>query len=119
MCEYCLQSKCPPPCPNFESENRVVGTCSVCGQEIYDNEYVYRVSDDEAIHCDCAERFTLEEIFDLQDINVDRPVLSTGVSIRELYNAVGVNISQSFRNQDIDAETVFENLNIEKLRAEY
>lgn len=52
MCEYCLQSICPPGCPNHKKE-KARYYCSICGQPIIDGEEYIQNADDEYVHFEC------------------------------------------------------------------
>jgi hypothetical protein len=64
----------------------------VCNADILEGEEVYRVADDEAIHADCVQGFTPEEVFQLSEINP----------------------SNTFRYSDIDGSTFLELFGIRK-----
>ena len=91
MCEICRQTPCHNMCPNAE-QKKAVGTCSVCGGEIIEGDSIFRVADDEAIHADCVQGFTPEEVFSLMNISP----------------------SQTFRNSDIDGSVFLEIFGIRK-----
>lgn len=92
MCEICRQNPCHNMCPNYEDKREAVGICSVCGQEFYEGDEIYQVADDEAIHADCVQGFTPEEVFSL--LNIDP--------------------SQTFRNSDIEGSVFLELFGIQK-----
>ena len=94
MCEICRQTPCHNMCPNADPR-RVVGCCSVCYGEILEGDEIYQVADDEAIHADCVQGFTPEEVFSLLEIEP----------------------SQTFRNSDIDGGTFLEFFGIRKEEA--
>ena len=71
---------------------KVVGTCSVCGGDIIEGDSIFQVTDDKAIHADCVQGFTPEEVFSLMNISP----------------------SQTFRNSDIDGSTFLEMFGIQK-----
>lgn len=91
MCEICRQHPCHNLCPNAEPR-RVVGVCSVCQSEILEGEEIYQVASDEAIHANCVQGFTPEEVFSLLEINP----------------------SWTFRNSDIEGSTFLELFGIQK-----
>lgn len=95
MCEMCRQTPCHNMCPNAENAKRVVGYCSVCKQGIFDGDEIYQVADDEAIHADCVQGFTPEEVFTLCEIDP----------------------SQTFRNSDIEGSVFLELFGIRKEEA--
>lgn len=95
MCDYCGTYPHHNMCPNAENAKRVVGYCSVCKQDIFEGDEIYQVADDEAIHADCVQGFTPEEVFTLLDIDP----------------------SQTFRNSDIDGGTFLEVFGIRKEEA--
>lgn len=68
MCDICRHTPCDPRCPHAEPP-RVVGTCSVCCGEICEGEEIFSLNDNEAIHADCVQGFTFEELFTLTDID--------------------------------------------------
>jgi hypothetical protein len=39
ICEICKQNPCHPKCPN--KIRRVRGSCEVCGENLYEDEYYY------------------------------------------------------------------------------
>lgn len=84
MCEYCrcIGNNHHYQCPNA-IQSEPISKCSVCGEAIYSGDTVYKFNDDETVHADCLERLTPEEVFDF----------------------MFADISVSFNNQDIDAET--------------
>ncbi len=91
MCEICRQTPCHNMCPNAEPK-KIVGICSVCGGDIIEGDLIYQVTDDEAIHADCVQGFTPEEVFSLMNISP----------------------SQTFRNSDIDGNVFFEAFGFQK-----
>ena len=91
MCDICRQTPCHNMCPNAALK-KVVGTCSVCGGDIIEGDYIFQVTDDKAIHADCVQGFTPEEVFSLMNISP----------------------SQTFRNSDIDGSTFLEMFGIQK-----
>lgn len=44
MCEICLQTPCSTSCPN--SYHRAVCVCVNCGNEIYEDERIYKINDE-------------------------------------------------------------------------
>lgn len=54
MCKYCLQSTCPPGCPNYH-QHKPLYYCSVCGNGIYEGEEYVANNDGEYIHFDCIQ----------------------------------------------------------------
>lgn len=84
MCEYCncIGNNHATSCPNA-SDGKIIDRCFICGEAIYEGNTMYRFTDDDAIHADCLERLTPEEVFDV----------------------MGADLSTSFANQTIDAET--------------
>lgn len=54
MCKYCLQSTCPPGCPNYQ-QHKPLYYCSVCGNGIYEGEEYVANNDGEYIHFDCIQ----------------------------------------------------------------
>ena len=95
MCLECRQHPCHNMCPNAEDKRRVIGYCSVCHGEITEGDEIYQVADDEAIHADCVQGFTPEEVFTLLSIDP----------------------AQTFRNSDIDGSVFLELFGIQKERA--
>lgn len=95
MCEICRQTPCHNMCPNYVDTRQVIGTCSVCGQEILTGDGIYQITENEAIHEKCVQGFTPEEVFSLLDIEP----------------------SQTFRNSDIDGDTFLEFFGIRKEEA--
>lgn len=91
MCDVCRQTPCSNMCPNAKPR-KTVGICSVCHSDILDGEEIYQVAEDEAIHADCVQRFTPEEVFTILDIDP----------------------SQTFKNSDIDGQTFLELFGIKK-----
>ena len=91
MCDYCGTYPHHNMCPNAEPR-RVVGCCSVCHGEILEGDEIYQVADDEAIHADCVQGFTPEEVFTLCEIDP----------------------SQTFRNSDIEGSVFLELFGIKK-----
>lgn len=64
MCEICRQYICPSNCPNHIF--KVIGRCEKCGQEILENEELWR-DEDRNLFCsdDCAKQYYgIEEITD-------------------------------------------------------
>ncbi len=48
MCDICLKTPCVSACPNYE--DKVVGVCIQCGNELFENEdYLYN---DDYYFCD-------------------------------------------------------------------
>ena len=92
MCEICRQTPCHNMCPNYIDTRQVIGTCSVCGQEILTGDEIYQITEIEAIHEKCVQGFTPEEVFGLLDIEP----------------------SQTFRNSDMDGSVFFELFGIQK-----
>lgn len=95
MCEICRQTPCHPRCPNAKSP-KIMGICSICRGAIESGEEIYQVSEDEAIHADCVQGFTLEEMMDLQRFE----------------------LSDTFRNADIDGDLIMRAFGIYKTQAE-
>jgi hypothetical protein len=92
MCDYCGTFPHHYICPNHDDDVQIFGECSVCGQDIVEHDEIFQLSDDEAIHADCVQRFTPEEVFTV--LNIDP--------------------SQTFKNSDIDGQTFLELFGIKK-----
>lgn len=41
MCKICLQTPCPPQCPNYEPQ--IAHHCAYCDQEIYVGDTYYEI----------------------------------------------------------------------------
>lgn len=56
MCEICLMNPCHPRCPNYAGKIR--GTCEVCGEELYEDQY-YFTDDNGNAYCseECAKKY--------------------------------------------------------------
>ena len=61
-CGYCREIRCP------EYDERRIGTCSICGNSIYESEHYISVNG-ELIHIDCVNK-NLNKILDILDINI-------------------------------------------------
>ncbi len=65
MCEYCLQTNCPPRCPNYEPV--AVHWCEHCKEAIEKGEDFYRLND--SIFCsECVEELGAEELLEFLGI---------------------------------------------------
>lgn len=54
MCNYCLMSKCPPGCPNYEPP-KASYYCDVCGESIYDGDKYIINDNGEYAHWECVD----------------------------------------------------------------
>lgn len=54
MCNYCLQSKCPPGCPCYETK-KTKHICDICGESICIGDR-YLINDNvEYAHFECVD----------------------------------------------------------------
>lgn len=53
-CQYCLQTKCPPGCPNYVPP-KPSGYCDVCGEGIYKGDKYLENDDGKISHYDCFD----------------------------------------------------------------
>lgn len=89
MCEICRQTPCHNMCPNAE-EQPVVGTCSVCGDDIYAGEYFFEITEDKRVHKSCAGDLVPEELFDLWGIDIHHPMRQSDIDAEKMLNAFGL-----------------------------
>lgn len=68
MCDICHQTICPSSCPN--ADDRVIGVCAVCGDEVRRSEDVIIV-DGEMCHVDCLEDMPLRELLAFFEHRID------------------------------------------------
>ena len=68
MCDICHQPRCPSSCPN--ADDRVIGVCAACGDEVRRSEYAIIV-DGEMCHVDCLEDMPIRDLLELFEHRID------------------------------------------------
>lgn len=66
MCSYCLQSPCPPGCPNYDPPSN--GICDSCGEQLPIGAKIVRLND-KKFHYDCICEMPYSEVLEIAGIN--------------------------------------------------
>lgn len=72
MCCYCLQSPCPPGCPNYDPPSN--GTCAACGDFLPIKSRIVNI-DGKKYHYDCVNEMTFSEVLELAGIDTTDKLL--------------------------------------------
>lgn len=81
-----------------------IGECAVCGCEVFENDTIYPVTDEIAVHEECVNGLRIDEVLEWLEIKPSDTFRSAGASGRLFLNALNI---YAGRAEERNAEDLF------------